>query len=25
LRVLGLVSQGEYEILCLGMGASYDP
>jgi hypothetical protein len=25
LRVLGLVSQGEYEILCRAMGASYDP
>ena len=25
LRVIGRVSQGEFEILCLAMGASYDP
>jgi hypothetical protein len=25
LRVLGLVSQGEFQILCLAKGASYDP
>ena len=25
LRVTGLVSRGEFEILCLAMGASYDP
>ena len=25
LTVNGLVSQGEFEILCLAMGASYDP
>ena len=25
LRVIGLVLQGEFEIPCLAMGASYDP